>query len=32
MMAMSVSGPGPIEAGELTVIVTVEARYRIEGR
>ena len=31
-VAFSVSGPGPIEAGELTVVVTVEARYQIGTR
>jgi uncharacterized protein YggE len=30
VMAMQTSGPGPIEAGELTIVVTVEARYRVE--
>jgi hypothetical protein len=30
MMAMSVAGAGPIEAGELAVVVSVEARYRVE--
>ena len=31
-MAFSVAGAGPIEAGELTVVVTVEARYQIGTR
>jgi uncharacterized protein YggE len=30
LMAAQTSGPGPIEAGELTIVVTVEARYRVE--
>lgn len=30
VMALQTSGPGPIEAGELTLVVTVEARYRVE--
>jgi uncharacterized protein len=30
LMAAQATGPGPIEAGELTIVVTVEARYRVE--
>jgi hypothetical protein len=28
--ALRAGAPGPVEAGELTIVVTVEARYRID--
>ena len=31
-MAVAPSGPGPVEAGQLEIVVSVEARYRIAPR
>jgi hypothetical protein len=30
MVALRAGAPGPVEAGELTIVVTVDARYRID--